>query len=101
MDNQSKEFYANAVNLAMNLYDVTFILKSQTPQIDQNGNLQLVDNEPVIIVNDELIVRMSPQHAKSFALLLIKNIMDYEETFNVKLPLPPELQKYWDNIFNK
>lgn len=101
MDNQYQHFYANAVSLATNIYDVTFVLKSQSPQIDQNGDIQVIDGEPVIIVNEELTVRMSPQHAKAFAVLLVNNLIDYEKKFKVELPLPPELQKLWEKIINK
>jgi hypothetical protein len=101
MDKQSNDFYANAVSLASSIYDVTFVLKSQSPQLDQKGNLQLLNGEPVIIVSDEVVVRMSPQHSKSFAILLVKQILEYENNFQVKLPLTPDLQKLWEEIINK
>ncbi len=95
MENQHRNFYANAVNIATNIYDITIDLKSQSPQIDPMGNIMQLNGQPVIDVSEELIVRMSPQHAKAFATLLVKNILEYEKKFGVTIPLTPEILELW------
>lgn len=96
MENDRKFYYANAVNMAISLYDVTFVLRNQSPQIDPEGNLMVLNNKQVIDVSEEIVIRMSPQHAKAFAILLVKNIAEYEKNFGIKLPITPDLQKLWD-----
>jgi hypothetical protein len=41
---------------------------------------------------------MSPQHAKSLAALLLKHLVDYEQKHGLKLPIPPEMQRIWDEL---
>ena len=95
MDEKSKNFYANAVNMSVSLYDVTFVFRSQSPLIDDTGQLMQNNGQPLINVSDELVVRMSPQHAKALASLLVKNVIAYEKQFNLTLPLPPEIEQFW------
>lgn len=96
MENQPMSFYANAVNFSASIYDVTLGFKSQSPQIDQNGNVMEYNDKPKISVVDEIIVRMSPQHAKALAGLLVDSIKDYEKKFDIKLPLEPNIENIWD-----
>ena len=98
MDENGKNFYANAVNFATSIYDVTLIFKSQSPQIDQAGKIMEIKGQPVLNVAEEIVVRMSPQHAKSLAALLAKNIADYEKQFNINLPVPPEIEAIWKDL---
>ena len=95
MDDRPKNFYANAVNIVGSLYDVTMVFRSQSPQLDDLGKPLILNNQPALNVSDEMVVRMSPQHAKSLAALLIQQVILYEKQFNLKLPLPPELEKLW------
>ena len=36
----------------------------------------------------QVVVRMSPEHAKVMAILFKKNIQEWEEQFGVQIPLP-------------
>jgi len=102
MENKSYNFYANAVNIATSIYDITIDLKSQSPQIDSMGKIIQMHDQPVMDVSEEIIVRMSPQHAKAFAALLVKNIIEYEKQFNGTIPLIPEIKELWEkNILGK
>lgn len=96
MENQSRIFYANAVNIATSIYDITIDLKNQSPQIDPTGKIMQLNDKPVIDVTEELIVRMSPQHAKAFAAVLVENIIGYEKQFGITIPLTPEIKKFWE-----
>ena len=98
MENQPVNFYTNAVSVAISIFDLTIAMRSQSPQIDQSGNMLVLNGQPTINVCDELTVRMSPQHAKALAVLLVKNIIEYEKQFDVKLPLEPELTKLWAEV---
>jgi len=96
MDENPKNFYANAVNIAVSLYDVTFVFRSQSPMVDDTGQIMQNDKgQPLINVSDEFVVRMSPQHAKALASLLMKNVIEYEKQFNLTLPLTPDLEQFW------
>lgn len=95
MDDHPVNFYANAVNITSSIYDISLAFKSQAPQIDNQGNVMLIKDQPVVNVADELIVRMSPQHAKALAAILVKHIKQYEKQFGVELPLPPDMKILW------
>ncbi|MGD0006678.1 MAG: DUF3467 domain-containing protein [Anaerolineaceae bacterium] len=96
MENQKEDFYANAAFITTSIYDITFVFKSQTPQIDSAGKMILKDGQPVFEINEEIYIRMSPQHAKALSSLLVKNIIEYEKQFAIQLPLVPEIQMLWD-----
>jgi hypothetical protein len=96
MDEPKEDFYANAVFIAAGIYDMTFVFKSQTPKIDSDGKMVIKDGQPILEISEELYVRMSPQHAKALASLLVKNILEYEKQFGMVLPLVPEIQMLWD-----
>ena len=68
------DHYANTVKLAFSVYDVLFEFgKKAMPEVDPETSV---------------LVRMSPQHAKVFALLLHKHIKKYEkEIGEIKIPL--------------
>lgn len=92
MDQEPIQFYANAVNIAMSLYDLTLQFRVQSPigSLDKEG-------EPVIesvAINN---VRMSPQHAKALAAILVEHIIKYEDQFDTKLRMPPNLEETWSN----
>jgi hypothetical protein len=83
------DFYANAVSVMTSLYDVTLNFRTQSPVSIEEGR------PPVVEVSGTCNVRMSPQHAKSLAALLVKHIIDYEERHSLELPIPPEIQESW------
>ncbi|MGA9397759.1 MAG: DUF3467 domain-containing protein [Anaerolineaceae bacterium] len=98
MDNQLDNFYANAVNIASSVYDVTLQFKNQTPQIDSKGNLIEISGKPAINITGEMTIRMSPQHAKALATILCEHVKLYEKQYNIVLPLQPDLKSKWDKI---
>ena len=70
--------YANSARMTMGVYD--FIL--------QFGQVTDPKDGPKI----NAVVRMSPQHAKVFGMLLIKNLKKYEKDIG-KISLPSTLIK--------
>lgn len=61
-----KSMYVNSIDLGFGLFDFTFKFKKANP----NGE-----------ISDEMDIFMSPQHAKSFAMLLSQSIIEYEKVF--------------------
>lgn len=84
------EFYANAVNIGSSVYDVTLNFRLQAGELNQQNG------EIVITVSAENNIRMSPQHAKALAALLVKHIKEYEKQFEIKLPLPDDMKAVWE-----
>lgn len=97
MDEKPTNFYANAVNLLGSVYDITMVFRSQSPQLDVMGQPIIIKEKPALSIADEITVRMSPQHAKSVAALLVQQIVSYEKQFGIKLPLPPDMQGVWND----
>ena len=95
MDDKPKNFYANAVNLLTSIFDITMVFRSQSPQIDDTGKALLLNGQPILSITDEITIRMSPQHAKALASLLVQQTIEYEKQFGIKLPLPPDLENIW------
>ena len=95
MNENPKHFYANAVNLLGSIFDVSMVFRSQSHQIDDTGKPMLINNQTSLSVDDEITIRMSPQHAKAFAALLMDQVVEYEKQFHVTLPLPPDLEGKW------
>jgi hypothetical protein len=72
------DFYINSAKIIGSLYEFMFALGLKSdPDIDP---------EPVVTI------RMSPQHAKVLAKLLLKNIRLYEEDIG-QIMLPEKLKK--------
>jgi len=92
MDETKNDYYANAVNISTSIYDISLFFSVQSP-VGLNK-----DAKPFIEASSQCNVRMSPQHAKALAALLIKHIKDYEKQFSVELPLPDELSSLWKEI---
>ena len=90
MDIESINFYANAANVTTSVYDVTLQFRTQSPIGSVEGN-----KPPMIETSGICNVRMSPQHAKSLAALLVRQIIEYEKQFGVKLALPPDMEEFW------
>jgi hypothetical protein len=90
MDHEERDFYANSVLVTTSLYDVTLRFKVQTPVAIEQGQ------EPIVESKEICSVRMSPQHAKSVAALLVKHTVDYERDNGLDLPIPPNIREIWD-----
>lgn len=94
MDEERTDFYANAVSVTTTIYDMTLQFRTQSAvAIEKNKT-------PILEARDLLNVRMSPQHAKSLAVLLARHVIDYEQQHSLTLPVPPELQQLWDALIH-
>lgn len=92
MSDSQNEFYANAVNITGSLYDVTLTFRIQTPVVmDQS-------KAPIIQSSSECNIRMSPQHAKALAALLVDQVKQYEDRFKLELPLEDNIAPLWKAI---
>ncbi|RLD70533.1 MAG: hypothetical protein DRI98_07660 [Bacteroidetes bacterium] len=76
------DFYVNQVNLAFSVYDVAFTFGVMPPPEDVGTK------EPKHAVK----IRMSPQHAKVFQMLLKKNIGIYEKDIG-QINIPDQIMK--------
>ena len=85
------DHYTNSVHVITSLYEVVLNFWTETPV-----GKWVEDEKPTREVVDEFRVRMSPQHAKALAALLVKHVREYERQFGTQLVLPPELQMLWD-----
>ena len=91
----SPEFYTNAINIASSLYDVTLEFRANSP-------IPMKENHPPVVESKEVCtIRMSPQHAKALAILLLKQVEDYEKQFSLTLPVEVNIQSIWNNWFKK
>jgi hypothetical protein len=89
MNSETIDFYSNGVAIATSLYEVrlNFRTENAVPS-ESDGELRV---EQTKICN----VRMSPQHAKSLAGLLVEHVVKYEKENNLKLPIPPHIEEMW------
>ena len=79
VEKEVPDFYVNQVNLVFSQYDILFNFGLKTdPQAD-----------PKQVVR----VRMSPEHVKVFALILVKHIKLYEKDIGEIKILPKILQE--------
>jgi len=88
-DQNQTEFYANAVNVTVSLYDVTLNFRADSPVSINPGE------PPVLQATNISAVRMSPQHAKALAAVLIDQVTTYEERHNIILPMEDRLAEMW------
>ncbi len=79
VEKEVPDFYINQVNLVFSQFDVLFNFGLKT---DPNA-------DPKELVR----VRMSPEHVKVFALLLVKHIKKYEKDIGEIKILPKILQE--------
>jgi hypothetical protein len=89
------EFYANGVNVITSIYDVVLNFRTEYPISVKPGE------KPIMEASGTCRVRMSPQHAKSLAALLIEHLDRYERDHNLTLPLPPNIKEMWDTHVKK
>ena len=90
MNDERFDFYANGVNVVTSIYDVTLHFSTQSPIAPVEGG-----KPPTVEISGTCNVRVSPQHAKSLAALLIKHIADYEKNYSLELPIPENIAKFW------
>ncbi len=72
------DVYANSVNMTMSVYDIILTFGQMTDPKDG----------PKI----NAVVRMSPQHAKVFGMLLLKHLKKYEKDIG-KIAIPSKMIK--------
>jgi hypothetical protein len=92
MSEEPIDVYANSVTVTTSVYDALLVFGTRTAVPMQQGQ------KPLIEVDEKCRIRMSPQHAKSLAALLLKHTTDYEKKHNLRLPIPPEMQQIWDEL---
>ncbi len=78
IEEDAPNVYANSVGMTMGVYDI----------ILQFGQMTDPKDGPKI----NAVVRMSPQHAKVFGMLLLKNLKKYEKDIG-KINLPSAMIK--------
>lgn len=75
-DENKRSYYANVAQIELGFYDIRISFGEKKKRVPE-------------ITDEDIDVRviMSPQHAKEFANLLIRNIKQYEEIFGeIKIP---------------
>ena len=92
MTEESIDLYTNSVSVMTSVYDVLLVFGTRTAVTMQPGQ------KPLVEVDEKCRIRMSPQHAKSLAALLLRHVGDYERQHNLRLPIPPEMQQVWDAL---
>jgi hypothetical protein len=92
MTEESVDVYTNSVSVTTSIYDALLIFGTRTAVPMQPGQ------KPLVEVDEKCRIRMSPQHAKSLAALLLKHTIEYEQKHNLRLPIPPEMQQVWDTL---
>ena len=81
VEEELPDFYVNQANMTFSVYDVTFTFGTMPPP-EKN------DTPPSPVVR----IRMSPQHAKVFSKILVKDMDKYEEDIG-NIPIAPALLK--------
>jgi hypothetical protein len=90
MTQETMDVYANSVSVTTSVYDVLLVFGTRTAVGVQQGQ------KPFVEADEKCRIRMSPQHAKSLAALLLRHVIDYERQHNLRLPIPPEMQQIWE-----
>ena len=90
MAEESVDVYTNSVSVTTSVYDALLVFGTRTAVTMQAGQ------KPLVEVDEKCRIRMSPQHAKSLAALLLKHVSDYERQHSLRLPIPPEMQQIWE-----
>lgn len=71
-------FYANSVEIAVSTYDVNLkFMRTGTPKSTMQPGMQQVQPELL----DEMVIGMSPQHAKALLPALAQALQQYETQF--------------------
>lgn len=87
-------FYSNNLELTVSPYDFSFrfFRKSIGQDSESNNSSEVID--------DELMVYMSPSHVKTLIPMLFTAIQAYEERFG-KIPLPQEKLEEFNNLLKR
>ena len=80
MVDQTPNFYADAVQIGVSPFGVVLQCGMKPPNAGSNVM-------PTPVAN----VRMSLEHAKVLAIMLRKNIRQYEQALGTEIPLPSQL----------
>jgi hypothetical protein len=79
------DIYCDGVNIAMTPYDLLLLLTQQKAKITGSGQASISPSSVGV-------VRMSLEHAKVLAILLKRNLKEYEDKVGT-IPLHPEAAK--------
>jgi hypothetical protein len=74
---ESPKFYANNVRISSNVFDIRFIF-----------GLFVENTEDLVTIEPQVVLHMSPQHAKSVAELLNRQLAEYEEKYGAIPEVP-------------
>ena len=95
-----RDFFSNRVAVSTSLYEslLAFLLISpvafpKDADEDDEDEIEVAAN-----VEDMVRVRMSPQHAKALAAILVSQIVHYEKLHGIELPTNPETAALWKRI---
>lgn len=94
MEKENIDFYTNSLIIYGSEYEITLRFANSLAEVQRGEEADGLPIQEIGICN----VRMSPQHAKATAALLIKHIRIYEKEHGVKLPLPENVKKIWDEF---
>lgn len=94
MESEMNFFYTNAVEIGVSPYDVNLkFIRQGTPEDVQQG--QAVKPQKMA----ELVVAMSPSHAKAMLAGFYKSILEYERSVG-KIAIDASAQKIFDETFS-
>lgn len=97
MSEEKPFFYCNGLQVATSPYDITLNFIRHAPKVGAaTGLMAGVPSDPVRAA--ELLVSMSPMHAKAMLPGLFKVVADYENTFG-PIALPKEIQDLYSKTF--
>lgn len=99
------EIYSNVARVNTGLYDVVLTLGLLTPpgveeylpvaaDVDADGE----EPEPMARIDTVGWLRMPFGHAKSIAVLMLKQITDFEENNDLEIPMPEHVVKDWEEL---
>ena len=87
MSDENKFFYANGVELAMTAFDVNlkFLRTGTQTVLQQQSGIK----QASAVLQDEMVVGMSPQQAK----LLVENLTNVLQAYEVQIGKLPDSEK--------
>ncbi len=80
-NDQPLEVYADAMRIAINPYGAAFVFGLNEPSAPKG----------VPETKDKVVLRMSLEHAKVMAMMLRRNLKQYERDNKLEIPLPYQL----------
>lgn len=91
MSYEKKYFYANSMEVSTSTYDINLKFLRNIASDTQN-----VENAPPDRI-DEIVVTMSPMHAKAMLSVLFTSIKSYEANHS-KIPLNQEAEETYNKM---